>query len=187
MTGKPFRELLDGLSYWLAHTFSITLGVGGSLVALPVVWAILVWLIVWPMSGFEGFANKLAQMQTPEVQSSSDKFWTVWVWACLFVGLYAAVGWPLRIMRRGMGNGDDSRRPMRMPHCEVSRRQLPCPHSFMVNVLARRRCGHPRRSSCFGHTQRCEKHRHRPSGHLDTGRHSGVPRCRWSGINHDWS
>jgi hypothetical protein len=69
------ERFLDGLSYWLAHTFSLVLGVGATLVALPIAWGVILWLITWPLSGFAGVADTLASWQTPEVRSSSDRFW----------------------------------------------------------------------------------------------------------------
>jgi len=110
------KRFLDDLSDVLSHTFLIIFGVGATLVALPVAFAILTWLIMWPLSGW--IASSTWNL-TPEAQSAGARFWLVWGWASLFLICYASVGWPLRAVRRAMLDGKDSREAMKTLHCEV--------------------------------------------------------------------
>jgi len=80
---------LDALSGWLRYTFSIVFGLGATLLALPIAYSIILWLIVWPFSGF----IDMTSWRTHEVRTAGDRFWSLWGQGFLFLTFYAAVGW----------------------------------------------------------------------------------------------
>jgi uncharacterized protein involved in cysteine biosynthesis len=94
---RPFHRFLDGLADVSRSSFWIVLGVGATLLALPVILGLAFWLIMWPLSGLINIGAMIRQ-GTTDAGPTGDQFWAYWGQVLVFLVVYGSVAWPLRAL-----------------------------------------------------------------------------------------